>query len=78
MSQGPRNTEFPVPRVIAIPNMSCSGCVKGVMASINAAASGVRAEADLEARQVVVDGVSNMDHLLATLRADGWEASTKG
>ena len=63
---------------ILIPNMTCGGCAKGVLATIAAAAPGARAEPDVAQRRVVVSGAPDAAALVAALRADGWEASAAG
>ncbi|MES2710101.1 MAG: heavy-metal-associated domain-containing protein [Pseudomonadota bacterium] len=59
---------------IAIPNMTCGGCAKGVVATLGAAAPGADVTIDLERREVTV-AAPDTAPLIAALRADGWEAS---
>lgn len=61
---------------IAIPNMTCAGCAKGVMATLREAAPGQQPRIDLERREVVLEGDAAV--LVAALRADGWEATVAG
>lgn len=58
---------------IAIPNMTCGGCAKGVLATLREAAPGAAAEVDLERREVRV-AAPDPAPILEALRADGWEA----
>jgi copper chaperone len=58
---------------ISIPNMTCGGCAKGVLATLRDAAPGAAATVDLGTRQVSVDA-PDASPLVAALRADGWRA----
>lgn len=60
---------------IAIPNMTCGGCAKGVTATLRDAAPGAMATVDLARREVAVEGVNAVAPVVAALRADGWEAN---
>lgn len=60
---------------ILIPNMTCGGCAKGVLATIRAAAPDAHAEPDVAARRVTVAGAPDPVSLIAALRADGWDAA---
>lgn len=60
---------------IAIENMNCGGCAKGVRATLNKAAPGAEVTVNLEQRQVTV-AASEAAPLLAALLADGWKATT--
>ena len=62
---------------ISIPNMTCGGCAKGVLATLREAAPGAEATVDLGARQVRVAALEAAP-LVAALRADGWEAEARG
>lgn len=62
---------------IAISNMTCGGCAKGVLATLRDAAPGRRATVDLDLREVEIDA-GDAQSLLKALRADGWDASVKG
>jgi copper chaperone len=59
---------------ISIPNMTCGGCAKGVLATLREAAPEAAATVDLARREVAVQ-TSDVVPLIAALRADGWEAS---
>ena len=59
---------------IAIPNMTCGGCAKGVLATLREAAPGTTVTVDLANRRVEV-GAADAAPLLVALRADGWDAS---
>lgn len=59
---------------ISIPNMTCGGCAKGVLATLRDAAPGAEARVDLDRREVQV-GTADTTALIAALRADGWEAA---
>lgn len=61
---------------IAIANMTCGGCAKGVAATLREAAPGQEPRFDLERREVSVQGEAAT--LLAALRADGWDAKLAG
>jgi copper chaperone len=61
---------------ISIPNMTCGGCAKGVLATLQAAAPGATTRVVLERREVEV-GVADASALVAALRADGWEAQSR-
>jgi copper chaperone len=58
---------------ISIPNMTCGGCAKGVLATLGQAAPGSEAKVDLDRRQVQV-AAPDAAPLVAALRADGWDA----
>ena len=62
---------------IAIPNMTCGGCAKGVLATLATAAPGAGVTVDLERREVTV-AAPDAALLIAALRADGWEAAPAG
>ncbi len=62
---------------ISIPNMTCGGCAKGVLATLGQAAPGVAATVDLGTRQVRV-AATDAAPLVAALRADGWRAEASG
>jgi copper chaperone len=59
---------------ISIPNMTCGGCAKGVLATLREAAPGAAASVDLGRREVQV-AAGDAAPLIAALRADGWEAA---
>jgi copper chaperone len=59
---------------ISIPNMTCGGCAKGVLATLRDAAPGAEAQVNLEQREVQV-ATSDAAPLIAALRADGWDAA---
>jgi copper chaperone len=59
---------------ITIPNMSCGGCAKGVLATLHQAAPGAEASVDLERREVRI-AADDAAPLVAALRADGWKAA---
>ncbi len=59
---------------ISIPNMTCGGCAKGVLATLREAAPGAEAAVDLARREVQV-AATDAPALVAALRADGWEAT---
>lgn len=59
---------------ISIPNMTCGGCAKGVLATLRDAAPAAEAKVDLERREVQVRA-ADTTALIAALRADGWEAN---
>jgi copper chaperone len=59
---------------LSIPNMTCGGCAKGVLATLRAAAPDTDATIDLERREVHV-AAADAAPLVAALRADGWEAT---
>lgn len=59
---------------ISIPNMTCGGCAKGVLATLREAAPDTAATVDLEKREVHVAG-GEVAGLIMALRADGWEAA---
>ena len=62
---------------IAIPNMTCGGCAKGVLATLQAAAPGAATRVDLERHEVEVRA-AEAAALVAALRADGWQAEAVG
>jgi copper chaperone len=62
---------------IVISNMTCGGCAKGVLATLREAAPGAEAKVDLERREIEV-GAADASPLVAALRADGWEAQSRG
>ena len=62
---------------IAITNMTCGGCAKGVQAVLREAAPGASVTVDLERREVTVVA-SDAAPLVAALRAAGWEATPAG
>lgn len=62
---------------ISIPNMTCGGCAKGVLATLRAAAPDAAVTLDLANRRVEIVA-EDAAPLLAALRADGWEASAPG
>jgi copper chaperone len=59
---------------ISIPNMTCGGCAKGVLATLREAAPGSEAKVDLERREVQL-AVADAAPVVAALRADGWDAA---
>ncbi|MBX6374693.1 MAG: heavy-metal-associated domain-containing protein [Acetobacteraceae bacterium] len=59
---------------ISIPNMTCGGCAKGVLATLQEAAPGASAKVDLDCREVQVV-TADVAALVAALRADGWDAA---
>lgn len=59
---------------ISIPNMTCGGCAKGVLATLREAAPGAATSVDLDKREVQVSA-ADAAPLIAALRADGWEAA---
>jgi copper chaperone len=59
---------------ISIPNMTCGGCARGVLATLAGAAPGVEAKVDLGRREAQV-AVADAAPLVAALRADGWDAA---
>lgn len=59
---------------ITIPNMTCGGCARGVLATLGQAAPGVEAKVDLGRRDVQV-AAADAAPLVAALRADGWQAT---
>lgn len=59
---------------ILISNMTCDGCAKGVLAMLKAAAPDAHAEVDVAARRLTLHG-GDAAALVASLRADGWEAA---
>lgn len=59
---------------ISIPNMTCGGCAKGVLATLRAAAPSIAATIDLDRREILVPE-DDAAPLVAALRADGWEAT---
>jgi copper chaperone len=59
---------------LSIPNMTCGGCAKGVLATLRAAAPDAEATIDLDRREVLV-AAADAAPLVAALRADGWEAT---
>lgn len=63
---------------ILIPNMTCGGCAKGVLASIRAVAPEAHPEFDVAARRVTVTGTADLEALIAALQADGWQAAVAG
>lgn len=62
---------------ISIPDMTCGGCAKGVLATLREAAPGVEAIVDPGARQVRV-AAPDAAPLVAALRANGWKAEAHG
>jgi len=58
---------------IAMANMHCGGCAKGVRASLSEAAPGAAVIIDLDRRQVTV-AASDAGAIIAALCADGWDA----
>jgi copper chaperone len=61
---------------ISIPNMTCGGCAKGVLATLKDAAPGAAAQVDLDKREVQV-AAGDAAPLVAALRADGWDATAR-
>ena len=59
---------------ISIPNKTCGGSAKGVLATIRAKDPAAHPETDVKARRVVVTGAADPSALVAALRADGWDA----
>lgn len=58
---------------IHIANMTCGGCVKGVTATLRAAAADTDLSVALDRREITLaDAVAAA--ALAALRADGWDA----
>lgn len=62
---------------ISIPNMTCGGCAKGVLATLREAAPEAAATVDLGRREVQV-ATGDAAPLIAALRADGWKAAQAG
>ncbi len=62
---------------ISIPNITCGGCAKGVLATLRDAAPSAAATVDLGTRQVTVEA-PDAAPLVAALCADGWEAAARG
>lgn len=62
---------------ISIPNMTCGGCAKGVLATLRQAAPGLEATVDLDLREIHVT-VAEATPLVTALRADGWQAEARG
>jgi len=58
---------------IAIANMNCGGCAKGVRVTLSKAAPGAEVTVDLEQRQVTV-AATEATSIIAALCADGWQA----
>jgi copper chaperone len=60
--------------MISIPNMTCGGCAKGVLATLHDVAPGAEVRVDLAARRIQVTA-DDAAALVTALRADGWEAA---
>ncbi len=60
---------------IAIGNMNCGGCAKGVTATIKEADPAAQVEVDLDSKQIAVTG-SSIDEgaFVAALQVAGWKA----
>lgn len=59
---------------IAIPNMACGGCAKGVLATLRGAAGDAAPRVDLARRELRLE-TGDVAALVAALRADGWDAT---
>ncbi|MDO9501408.1 heavy metal-associated domain-containing protein [Falsiroseomonas sp.] len=62
---------------ISVSNMTCGGCAKGVLATLQEAVPGVEAKVDPQLREVQVAAAEDAARLIAALRADGWDAVAK-
>lgn len=62
---------------ISIPNMTCGGCAKGVLATLRQAAPALQADVHLERREITLAS-GEAAALIAALRADGWQAEARG
>jgi copper chaperone len=59
--------------VFKVPNMSCGGCARSVMAALRGVDPALEIRVDLERREVVVEGVADAGALTSALRAAGYE-----
>lgn len=60
---------------IAISNMNCGGCAKGVTSAVQEAEPSAQVEVDLDRKQLTITGISNDGRsLIAALQAAGWKA----
>jgi copper chaperone len=60
---------------IAISNMNCGGCAKGVTSTVKEADPSAQIEVDLDRKQIAVTGISSDgSSLIAALQAAGWKA----
>lgn len=61
---------------IAIANMNCGGCAKGVTFTLKEVDPAVSVEVDLGRKQIAVTGNSNdSGSLVAALQGAGWKAA---